>query len=446
MNIGIFFILFPILLALVAIYNISLSYSLLITLLCLSPVSAMMHRSVPGISNFGLAIIVFSFLLFFKEKTITNKIGIKLLIIYSLTCLILFILSTEVPKQTQITLYVDEFVNILFALEAFIVFKRKSEINHLILTILISVFLISGYALYVYISGNNIYVNVIDSFYKVKDNEFRVDGLESSRGFIGVRFQSVFEHSLTLGQLFSLFFNFLILIRFELNKWSLRLSLITIMTIIFFTGSRSAIISLTPTLFFLYTQLKWKNQYFFLLTCLLFFSAIEFNFLNLDKSVTSSLRASVFFWDNDLQEKANFDGSSVSLRIKQFEAVFKKLEHTNPLVGYGRGFREYYQKKIHGLDKDLLGYEGIFLLKPVEQGLLGILFFFYFLYKIYFYLINRSTWLYGNEIFYTKIYFLSYIIGIIMTGMRLYSLLFFMLFIIIYSQYLQINKYMFNKN
>lgn len=67
------------------------------------------------------------------------------------------------------------------------------------------------------------------------------------------------------------------------------------------------------------------------------------------KDVVQSIKASVFFWDESLQKKQKIEGSSVSMRINQLDAMVDIISQTNIFVGYGRGFRKSLRPDLQRL-------------------------------------------------------------------------------------------------
>ncbi|MCS2311439.1 hypothetical protein NXW05_14075 [Phocaeicola vulgatus] len=134
------------------------------------------------------------------------------------------------------------------------------------------------------------------------------------------------------------------------------------------------------------------------------------------KDVVQSIKASVFFWDESLQKKQKIEGSSVSMRINQLDAMVDIISQTNIFVGYGRGFREVFAARSTKIDGKLLGFESVFLLKPVEQGILGLFSYFILIFSLWkLFMRKRKT----RE--YITVLYSIFILSIIMTGIRPYS-------------------------
>lgn len=426
---------------LIAYYNISLGYSLLVAVVFLVPLSAVMSPVISAITKLTLAMSVILFITYFKNnrefkgipKTLTKPI-----LIYLSSCLFLFIFSTAVPKVFQLREYLNETIFLMYGIAAYIVFNKARQIDTFIYIMACSIFLVSIYAVITYYLKINPYVLLSDIAYGAINNQYRVEGLEMDRGFLGARIQSTFDHPLTLGQIFAIAFGFFAMISNKINKYLYYTLAITIVSIIILTGSRSAIVSLFPTVIVILSFLNWRIKILFVLSFILGLFFLENNVLRLPSELNRSLQASVMFWDDKLQQKANYTGSSIEMRLNQLEAVEKKLSRTNPLTGYGLGFRDFNQIKSGGLDPELLGYESILFLKMVEQGLIGFFFIFFLLFQLYRLVQKRNGLLSKKEIFLHQAYFLSYIIGATMTGVRYFSFLIFIIFYIVFIRYLQL--------
>ena len=128
--------------------------------------------------------------------------------------------------------------------------------------------------------------------------------------------------------------------------------------------------------------------------------------------------ASIQFWDDEKQKENDIEGSSMELRVNQFNAALEEI-NDNPIFGRGYGYRDYYIGKHNALHPDLLGFESVLLLYLVEGGVIGLLFFFIIVRYIY-KLFKKET----DEDIIIRYIFLSYIISIVMTGVRPLTLLF----------------------
>jgi hypothetical protein len=426
----------------ISMYRLQLGYTLTVACMFLIPKSAMFSNILPSLTKINFLLLSFSAILFLKEKNAISKLPKQLLrpfIFFIIINTILFVCSYVVPKSQQFSRYFSEIIFIMFALEAYLVFKSKQDIILFSKILIVCVLLVTLYGMYTYISGNSLYVDFIDLYFRKFDNEFRVEGLNMSRGFLGARIQSTFDHPLSLGQIFVLVFGFISLCfkKLQLHKGYQFAILTLVGIIVFLTGSRAAFFSLVP--FLIVSFISARSKYKLIALGVVFGSVIliEFNILNIPNDVNHSLKASIFFWDNSLQNSANYSGSSVDMRADQINAALNKLEKVNPIFGYGIGFREFNQKKLNGIDPELLGYESVFLLKLVEQGFLGLVAFFVLIYQIFRLVPKKLPLIKWGERLTFLAYFSSFVIGISMTGVRPYSFFLFVIFFLLYIKCLE---------
>ena len=132
---------------------------------------------------------------------------------------------------------------------------------------------------------------------------------------------------------------------------------------------------------------------------------------------TSDFLTYIQFWDDRKQNKSNLSGSSVSMRLEQFEAATNEIKN-NPLFGRGRVYREYYQNQHSQMHPKLLGYESFILLILVEQGWIGLLFFIIITFSMY-QIFRKRT----NNVTILRLIFIAYILSTLITGIRPYTFL-----------------------
>lgn len=90
-------------------------------------------------------------------------------------------------------------------------------------------------------------------------------------------------------------------------------------------------------------------------------------------------RCNRLFWDQEKSENADIHGSSIDLRLDQLTGVFF-LTESNVLTGQGYGYQYFIQSKDPYIEKVMFGFESIVLNKILEQGLIGLVLYFIFLY------------------------------------------------------------------
>ena len=381
-------------------------------------------RFLPGCSLIEFqSLIIF---LFLSSKSIKGIISViypirHSLFFYLCTCVLLLLFSTAVPCIMQIRYYKNEFFEFLLLIVTWYCLRSDRDTVLSLLKVLVVCLLLNAfYGFYSVIVGVNIFATPLNILLGV-DIDNAVDMINQSRGFLSFRLQSLFEHPLTLAQCYLLLLPAILWNKKYFSKRSYIAIVITITISIFLTGSRSALFPLVLMfLYFFISYLRKKRKYVFPFFCIVICSMFLLNSIQTEdreyKDVVQSIKASVFFWDESLQKKQKIEGSSVSMRINQLDAMVDIISQTNIFVGYGRGFREVFAARSTKIDGKLLGFESVFLLKPVEQGILGLFSYFiliFYLWKLF--MRKRKT----RE--YITVLYSIFILSIIMTGIRPYS-------------------------
>lgn len=356
-------------------------------------------------------------LLCFCRKKIKSIIA--LIIVYS--SLILF--SETVPYKDQFYNLLNELLFFLIIIETFI-FASHSKDNktYLIKAITYSLLINIVYSLiceaYLQINfaGRPLYILLgMDS------NEYLIDMIESARGVFSFRMQSTFGHPLSLGQYFLILVPIYFCSSSNIGNKIRITTIIFLIISIFLSGTRGAIFPfiLIATIFLIkFSKIKLM-KYGLLSFCLLI---IIYTLLPIKAQVSINQQMSDFstfiqFWDDKKQNKSNVSGSSISMRIEQFDAATNEIRN-NPLFGKGRAYREYYQNQHSQLHPKLLGFESFVLLKLVEQGWIGLVFFIIIIFTMYKIFKERTY-----NIIILKLIFIAYILSTLITGIRPYSLL-----------------------
>lgn len=354
-----------------------------------------------------------SFLAFCKN----SKSAILIIfIMYALT----IIFSDEVPFKIQCYYFFKELFQFLIIIETFIIAKNDSSFILRLYKILLILLLCNiaysfifeicfrtnpaGLPLYLLIGQDN--------------NEYLVDAIDSQRGTMGFRLQSIFGHPLSLGQYYLLMIP-LFLSNMQYSKKYEWIIAILLSVNIFLSGTRGAIF---PMLLILGLYMIKSNIRFYKLILILPLFVIAYLFLPLQKqqiidNYYDSLTTYIQFWDDKKQAKYNVEGSSINMRIEQFKAAKAEIKH-NILFGKGIGYREYYQEQHNQLHPQLLGYESFVLLKLVEQGWIGIFIFLLIISYLY-YILSKEC---PNTLI-LQLIFIAFLFSTFMTGIRPFSFL-----------------------
>lgn len=253
-----------------------------------------------------------------------------------------------------------------------------------------------------------------------EDNMTVVDMIESARGSLNLRLQSITGHPLSLGQYFLLLLPLYMLLTNRNSRFS-TITAISITIIIFLTGTRGAIIpSLLIWCYFIFINklhIVFKRIMLIILLIIAFFQFIPSQHEQKINNIINTYAASLAFWDDNLQSKTSIGGSNMAMRFEQFKAAQNEIKD-NPFWGKGLGYREYYQIKHQDVHPVLLGYESFVLLKLVEQGWIGLLFYLIIFWILYLQFRKRV-----KLKSYITITFITLLISELMTGIRPYSFL-----------------------
>ena len=344
----------------------------------------------------------------------------KAIIAYLFLSFTIALLSQTVPLKVQFLRVLDEIAILLFVLQTFILVKneeppaftlRRMVCWAIVYNIVYCVF----FEIMVGINpaGMPLYILL-----GVDDNQFITDMIDSERGGMSFRAQTVYRHPLSLGQYM------LVLLPLFLMKGKLIFKFVyafLMCCLIVLSGSRGAMAPMILVLLLSFKSNVRVHLRKFALFLILLAIAISFvpdkQWKQFNRDIEPFI-ASLQFWDDQKQYENKIDGSSMEMRFNQFDAALKEISD-NPIFGRGYGYRDYYIYMHNDLHPDLLGFESVLLLYLVERGWIGLLFFFVIVYYIYKLFKNemadKST---------IRYVFLGYILSIIMTGVRPLTLLF----------------------
>lgn len=194
-----------------------------------------------------------------------------------------------------------------------------------------------------------------------------------------------------------------------------------ICVLIFLSGSRGALVPMALILFleFIRDSQKYLIKFMFVLLFVPFvvFIIPDRQLSEFNKRIEPFV-AGLMFWDDQKQKDNDMGGSSMELRIDQWNASLDEIGD-NVLFGRGLGYREYWQDKHNGsVHPNLLGYESVLIYYIVERGLVGLLFFFVMIGYLYNIFKNMT-----KERHLLNLLFGGYLLSIIMTGVRPLTLL-----------------------
>lgn len=344
----------------------------------------------------------------------------KAIIVYFFISFAIILMSQTVPISTQIKQLFGEIVMLLFALQTFMLVKNEIQTSSVLFRILsvAIVFNVVYCVIFEVLMGMNPAGMPLYILMGVDDNQFIVDMIELERGNLSFRAQTVYRHPLSLGQYM------LVMLPLFMTKGKrvIHFALLFFACgLIVLSGSRGAIVPMV--LILLLSAGNYMGNFIPKFVVLIIACVVGVSFLSdlqkkkLEQKI-EPLVAGMQFWDDSKQYSNNISGSSMQMRIDQFDAALDEIEE-NPIFGRGYGYRDYWMYLHNDLHPKLLGFESVLLLYLVERGWLGLLFFFIMAFYI-FKLLSEDT----SDEATMKYVFIGYIISIIMTGVRPLTLLF----------------------
>lgn len=295
-----------------------------------------------------------------------------------------------------------------------VLIKTKKQLLSFINVLLISYCVISVYGIYTYvIKMNPLYIFFVANYtygYEVED--YTGDGFGSIRGALTGAASGNLSGPLPWGQESMLVALFLIFNKYIKNKRLLILTIILASINVFLSGKRSC---LTPLLIaFAYFLFIRRNV--FTLKRILYIAGVAlalFITINLFpqlEKLNKNLTTSIFFWNDQLAEKQDVGGSSLEMRLDQFNYANNMIAD-NPLFGLGYDWPSYYSKK-NGEHPYMHGFESIYLRTIVESGLIGLIVWTVFFVRFYRLTNNRTN---HKE---SLVFHLCFILSCILTGIQ----------------------------
>lgn len=252
--------------------------------------------------------------------------------------------------------------------------------------------------------------------------QLSTDMINTERGMFDFRLQSIFGHPLSLGQYMLILYPVILLYGKHYHGILYKVILFAIPIVIFLTGSRSAYVPLLLliacyVLFITPRHSFFTGTIFFLLTLLIYLSLSNKQQKTVDRHIESTIYG-IQFWDENKQKKSRIYGSSMKLRLNQYDAALYEIKN-NPWFGRGIHYREWYQNKYRRIHPKLLGYESVVLLHIVERGIIGFVLTLYIVFCMCFYFVKNA--IHNKKILY--LLYGCYLLSVFMTGIRPFSLL-----------------------
>lgn len=243
--------------------------------------------------------------------------------------------------------------------------------------------------------------------------------MNEERGFLQGRVSSFYSSPLLLGQITVILFGYgLFAFKDAVRRW-LHIPCLCLMALMcLLCGSRSALVPivLVGLIYMGYTFKEKVVKYILLIPVILIIG-----YSMIPAQHKDSVKAFVFFWNDEYAQNVDIHGSSVGLRFNQFANGLNVIE-SNPILGLGQGYVSQ-----HGADHpEMFGYESYVFQFLVDGGLLGVIAFTIFYFYLYLSLLRRSGLPYDRMRVHALC--LSYYLNILFTGIMTGSFSIFMIF------------------
>lgn len=296
----------------------------------------------------------------------------------------------------------------------------KKEIMAFDIILVVVGIIVILYAFANYIMKLNPYLAYISMVTDVSNDMSNVF-MEEQRGILDGRVSSFFAHPLHLGQWVVMVFAYSL---YELKNRFHSIIYYSFLILLFvtavLTGARSSLFPIFLVLIIVVYHHGKKKLLRTLFGCVILVSVI---YILIPQNVQDYIEATIFFWNDDIASNANINGSNTEMRFNQFEIAFSAIDD-NPI--FGKGYN-YSLKHSDELPLGLYGLESVFLSHTIDGGILGLLIFLLFYFKLYFLLRRRCQT--STDKAMADSVCLSYFVSICLTGI-VYS--FFCMYLIFY--------------
>ena len=358
------------------------------------------------------------------QQIFTSKFSKYTLLMIILTGIV-GIAGGDVPFLSSLKATFFTLLEMIFFFFAWIIFENKEDFKSFYSIFTLIVIVSTIYGLFEYITKDNPYIEYIST--EFNDGEsVQEKFINEVRGFINGRIEAFTEHPLTHGQYMEIALAFLVLLKdsfYSQSKKLLPYLFILIIVNIIFSGSRAVLIgSLAFITLTIYENISKKFILYSLLLIPLF---LYIGGGDKAGTIGSTFKTMIFFWDN--KQKEDISGSSVDSRADQYLYMVADLEG-KILTGHGLGYIRQEAEAYGGDHPVMHGYESIVLSKVTEVGLLGLIIYLIWYYKICSCISSVLSELGENR---TKRYiwyfFATFLICLILTGNMKSSQLFVMM-------------------
>lgn len=378
-------------------------------------------------------LLLMMFLLHFckKEERKLNFEVISPFLFLFIALLALTLVQWETPWEWQFNYWRGSFMQVCIL--SFIIWNRGIQepkmLNYICWALFIS-FIISGiYGIYLMqLDGENQYASEMSEYFGIRDAvDFYSKSNDPRLGFSNAeKIQSTMAHPMTWALCLCFFFVLILTLIQKFNNIFYWLFLAFISFSILISGVRTAIAAMVIGVF--YYLIRLKNFKLIALALGVIFCTTIIIVLNKDLS-------NIFTSFIDVSgRKSNVSGSSISMRLDQFNGALKEMEG-HELFGKGYEWTSYYMEKI-GDHPVLLDFESLIFVILCNSGIAGIFIwmtFFTSLFRTHRRLLYKRHSIYLLDTI--VIVYLSYSIGTGEYGyLVFFSIFYSLLFTILYVQ------------
>lgn len=355
----------------------------------------------------------------------------KWILLYSAVLVVLAIFATRMPLSSQLYCIIKQnlFQEMFFCYFAYLVFVEKQSADRFINYMVIICTICGLYGILVYLMQNNIYIDSLSRTF-VGEKNIYANFLSDARMGLKGRSSGTLPHPLSWGQYWCVIVSFAYLVKDNLKKNLYYIILFLGLTNIFLSGSRAALLSLCPLLYLYYRRSDLSKKFICIMVLLTAVVAI-FGYSNRGESLMNLARSLIV----DTSGSAA-TGSSSTMRLSQFENMMNILKGKDFLFGYGYGFLASESNLRESLTLEMRGFESVIFQKVFDSGIIGCLAFFVFFKRLF----DSIKIQCGSNGLSLAMFFLSYMIVILITGVQGGSYSFFLVFSFACVFFLQKNE------
>lgn len=360
--------------------------------------------------------LIFMIISFFIHKSSLNSSYhvqkvLKLLKFYIIPATLVCLFASFVPKDIQYYQFAKGVIyhTVIPTIFCFYIFNRNEYRDKFLRCLTYVAIVIGIYGVVCYVFKENPYIKALNLLY-FKDYEFEFF-LSEIRGGLTGRVSGTLNHPLAWGQLWGVLIAFFVMIKDKIRSVQFNVILILGLLNVLLSGSRSALVSMLPILI-CYAIASGGIDFFKKIVFFVFVGMILS--YSLSDKMQSYIESAIFFWDQSKSNDAEINGSNVDMRINQIETTFSDVSKENILVGHGLGYLEYSATK-NIRNSDMLGFESVFFQKMYEQGIIGLICFFLFMWQFYMFGIKKIQR--KKQILFLG-YCSSYLLSILFTGIQ----------------------------